>query len=135
MATNLDLDDKLVEAAQKLGRHKTKREAVNRALDEYVRWLRQQAIPKRGLGAVAVRPPAGGSTAQVPALRGRGHRCGIALGERAGTSAVGGRGIRQAIRRAHLEHGYSLSEIGRVVGLHYSTISRIVSRKADGRVT
>jgi Arc/MetJ family transcription regulator len=44
MATNLDLDDKLVEAAQKLGRHKTKREAVNRALDEYVRWLRQQAI-------------------------------------------------------------------------------------------
>jgi len=44
MATNLDLDDKLAEAAQKLGRHKTKREAVNRALDEYVRWLRQQAI-------------------------------------------------------------------------------------------
>ncbi len=44
MATNLDLDDELVEAAQRLGRHKTKREAVNRALDEYVRWLRQQAI-------------------------------------------------------------------------------------------
>jgi Arc/MetJ family transcription regulator len=44
MATNLDLDDELVEAARKLGRHKTKREAVNRALDEYVRWLRQQAI-------------------------------------------------------------------------------------------
>jgi Arc/MetJ family transcription regulator len=44
MATNLHLDDKLVEAAQKLGRHKTKREAVNRALSEYVRWLRQQAI-------------------------------------------------------------------------------------------
>ena len=44
MATNLDLDDELVEAAQKLGRHKTKREAVNRALDEYVRWLRQQVI-------------------------------------------------------------------------------------------
>ncbi len=34
----------------------------------------------------------------------------------------------QAIRRAHLEHGYSLSEIGRVVGLHYSTISRIVNQ-------
>ena len=44
MATNLDLDDELVEAAQKLGRHKTKREPVNRALGEYVRWLRQQAI-------------------------------------------------------------------------------------------
>jgi Arc/MetJ family transcription regulator len=44
MATNLDLDDELVEAAQKLGRYKTKREAVKRALGEYVRWLRQQAI-------------------------------------------------------------------------------------------
>jgi Arc/MetJ family transcription regulator len=44
VATNLDLDDELVEAARTLGRHKTKREAVNRALDEYVRWLRQQAI-------------------------------------------------------------------------------------------
>jgi REP element-mobilizing transposase RayT len=31
------------------------------------------------------------------------------------------------IRRAHVEHGYSLSDIGRVVNLHYSTISRIVS--------
>ena len=44
MATNLDLDDKLIDAAQKLGGHRTKREAVNRALTEYVRWLRQQAI-------------------------------------------------------------------------------------------
>ncbi len=44
MATNLDLDDKLIEAAQRLGRHKTKRAAVTRALEEYVRWLRQQAI-------------------------------------------------------------------------------------------
>jgi Arc/MetJ family transcription regulator len=44
MATNLDLDHRLVDAAQKLGRHKTKREAFNRALDEYVHWLRQQAI-------------------------------------------------------------------------------------------
>jgi len=44
MATNPDLDAKLIEAAQKLGRHKTKRQAVNRALDQYVRWLRQQAI-------------------------------------------------------------------------------------------
>lgn len=44
MATNLDLDDKLIEAAQRLGGHKTKRNAVTRALEEYVRWLRQQAI-------------------------------------------------------------------------------------------
>ncbi|MFO0700346.1 MAG: transposase [Nitrospira sp.] len=32
-----------------------------------------------------------------------------------------------AIRRAHVDHGYSLSDIGRAVNLHYSTISRIVS--------
>ncbi len=34
------------------------------------------------------------------------------------------------IRRAHVEHGYSLSDISRVVHLHYSTISRIVSAQA-----
>lgn len=30
----------------------------------------------------------------------------------------------EVIRRAHLDHGYSLTEIGRAVGLHYATISR-----------
>lgn len=44
MATNLDLDDKLIEAARRLGRHRTKRDAVTRALEEYVQWLRQKAI-------------------------------------------------------------------------------------------
>jgi Arc/MetJ family transcription regulator len=44
MVTNLHLDDELVEAAQKLGGHKTRKDAVNRALDQYVAWLRQQAI-------------------------------------------------------------------------------------------
>lgn len=34
----------------------------------------------------------------------------------------------RAIRNAHLDHGYSLSQIGRAVGLHFSTISRIVNR-------
>lgn len=33
----------------------------------------------------------------------------------------------ETIRRAHVEHGYSLSDIGRVLDLHYSTISRLVS--------
>jgi hypothetical protein len=37
----------------------------------------------------------------------------------------------EATRRAHQEHGYSLSEIGRVVGLHYSTIRRIVNVQKD----
>ncbi len=41
MATNLALDDKLVEEARRTGGHKTKREAVNAALDEYVRHRKQ----------------------------------------------------------------------------------------------
>ena len=44
MATNLDLDDNLIEAARQLGGHKSKRDAVTRALEEYVRWLGQQDI-------------------------------------------------------------------------------------------
>ena len=36
MATNLDLDDDLVEEAKRLGKHRTKREAVNEALAEYI---------------------------------------------------------------------------------------------------
>jgi len=37
MATNLALDDKLIAEAVKLGKHKTKREAVSAALDAYIR--------------------------------------------------------------------------------------------------
>jgi len=44
VATNLDLDDKLIEKARKLGGHRTKKDAVTRALEEYVRWLKQKAI-------------------------------------------------------------------------------------------
>jgi Arc/MetJ family transcription regulator len=36
MPTNLDLDDALVAEAKRLGKRKTKREAVNQALREYV---------------------------------------------------------------------------------------------------
>jgi len=32
----------------------------------------------------------------------------------------------QAMARAYLEHGYTLAEIGREIGLHYATISRII---------
>lgn len=42
-------------------------------------------------------------------------------------SRVDRAGRNQRIRRAYFEHGYSLSEIGRAVSLHYSTISRIVN--------
>ena len=49
MATNLALDDKLIEAARKLGGHKTKKDAVNAALDEYIRrHKRQQAVQAFG---------------------------------------------------------------------------------------
>jgi len=44
LPTNLALDDKLIRAAQTLGKHKTKKEAVTAALDEYVRRRRQKRI-------------------------------------------------------------------------------------------
>jgi Bacterial antitoxin of type II TA system, VapB len=42
--TNLAIDDRLIEEAKALGQHRTKREAVNAALDEYIRRRKQQAI-------------------------------------------------------------------------------------------
>lgn len=49
MATNLALDDKLIEEAQKLGGHKSKKAAVTAALDEYVRYRKQlDALKLRG---------------------------------------------------------------------------------------
>ena len=44
MATNLAIDDQLITEAKKLGRHRTKKDAVNAALDEYVRRRKQQKI-------------------------------------------------------------------------------------------
>ena len=44
MATNLALDDRLILDAVKLGGHKTKREAVTAALQEYVKSKRRQGI-------------------------------------------------------------------------------------------
>jgi len=44
MPTNLAIDDELLEEAQKLGQHRTKRETVNAALDEYIRHRKQQEI-------------------------------------------------------------------------------------------
>jgi Arc/MetJ family transcription regulator len=46
MATNLALDDKLIEAAVRAGGHKTKRAAVTAALAEYVRSRRRNQILK-----------------------------------------------------------------------------------------
>jgi hypothetical protein len=44
MPTNLAIDDRLIEEAKKLGKHRTKKEAVTAALDEYVRRRRQMEI-------------------------------------------------------------------------------------------
>ena len=44
MATNLALDDRLIMDAVKLGGHKSKREAVNAALREYVKSKRRLGI-------------------------------------------------------------------------------------------
>jgi Arc/MetJ family transcription regulator len=44
MATNLALDDKLIEEARRAGKHKTKKEAVSAALEEYVRRRKQVRI-------------------------------------------------------------------------------------------
>jgi Arc/MetJ family transcription regulator len=41
MATNLNLDDDLIEKAVALGGHKSKKDAVNQALREYVSQLRR----------------------------------------------------------------------------------------------
>ncbi len=46
MATNLALDDRLIERARRIGRHRTKREAVTAALEEYVRHRKQLRILK-----------------------------------------------------------------------------------------
>lgn len=44
MATNLALDDDLIEEAKMLGKHKTKKEAVTEALLEYIQRRKQAEI-------------------------------------------------------------------------------------------
>ncbi len=44
MATNLAIDDRLLEEARKIGGHKTKRATVTEALHEYIQRRKQQQI-------------------------------------------------------------------------------------------
>lgn len=44
MATNLALDDSLIEEARIAGKHRTKKDAVTMALREYIQKRRQQEI-------------------------------------------------------------------------------------------
>lgn len=44
MVTNLQLDGRLIAEAARLGKHRTKEEAVTQALTEYVQNLRQEGF-------------------------------------------------------------------------------------------
>jgi Arc/MetJ family transcription regulator len=44
VATNLQVDDRLIIKAVKLGRHKTKKAAVTEALIEYIEHLEQEKV-------------------------------------------------------------------------------------------
>jgi len=44
MATNLAIDDKLIEEARLIGKHATKKGAVTEALQEYIRRRKQSEI-------------------------------------------------------------------------------------------
>jgi hypothetical protein len=44
MATNLELNDELIREAVSLGRHKTKKEAVTKAIEDYIRHVKQEKI-------------------------------------------------------------------------------------------
>jgi Arc/MetJ family transcription regulator len=55
MATNLDIDQRLLAQAKRMGKHKTKKEAVNAALAEYVQRRNQLGIIEM-FGTVAYDP-------------------------------------------------------------------------------
>lgn len=44
MPTNLDIDDELIKEAVKIGKHKTKKAAVNEALQEYILKRKQMMV-------------------------------------------------------------------------------------------
>lgn len=46
MATNLDIDEKLLEEALRIGGHRTKKATVEQALQEYIQRRKQQKILK-----------------------------------------------------------------------------------------
>ena len=55
MATNLAIDDRLIEEARRIGGKKTKRETVTEALEEYIRRRRQARVTEL-FGAVDFDP-------------------------------------------------------------------------------
>ncbi|HUY13877.1 MAG TPA: type II toxin-antitoxin system VapB family antitoxin [Terriglobia bacterium] len=55
MPTNLAIDDRLIERARRVGHHKTKKEAVTAALDEYIKRRRQLRLLAR-FGSITYDP-------------------------------------------------------------------------------
>jgi len=55
MATNLQIDDKLLTKAKRAGGHRTKKETVNAALEEYIQ-RREQARIVEAFGTVDFDP-------------------------------------------------------------------------------
>lgn len=55
MATNLDLDDRLIDEARRVGGHRTKKAAVTAALEAYVRSKKPLRILKH-LGTIEFDP-------------------------------------------------------------------------------
>jgi Arc/MetJ family transcription regulator len=55
MATNLAIDDRLIDEARTVGGHKTKKEAVTAALHEYIKRRKQQGIIEL-VGQIAYHP-------------------------------------------------------------------------------
>ena len=55
MATNLAIDDRLLDEARKVGGHKTKKATVTEALTEYIQRRRQQKILSL-FGTISVDP-------------------------------------------------------------------------------
>lgn len=53
--TNLAIDDKLLNEALRIGRHRTKRETVNEALQEYIRRRKRRRFA-RLFGTIDFRP-------------------------------------------------------------------------------
>ena len=46
MPTNLALDDRLIDEARRIGKHRTKKDAVNAALREYVKRHKQRRVTR-----------------------------------------------------------------------------------------
>jgi len=44
MPTNLSIDDRLLEEARRIGNHRTKKETITAALDEYIQRRKQQRL-------------------------------------------------------------------------------------------